>query len=87
MDAVNDQIEEDEWRVQTAWERLSSVSRPSMFEFAGGEPAFLALASAEDASHEAHDFPLDQAQHFRGIVNVPELDLRDPGWEALVQQR
>src|SRR5256885_11848315 len=46
MDAVNDQIEEDEWRVQTAWERLSSVSRPSMFEFAGGEPAFLALAVA-----------------------------------------
>ena len=49
--------------------------------------ALLALAPAEDASHEAHDLLLDQAQHFRGVVNVPELDLLGPGREPLLQQR
>src|SRR6266404_5328252 len=48
---------------------------------------FLALAPAEDAGDEAHDFLFDQAQHFRRIINVPELDLLDPGRETLLQQR
>jgi hypothetical protein len=49
--------------------------------------ALLALAPAEDAGGEAHDFLLDQAQHFRVVVNVPELDLLGPAREPLLQQR
>jgi hypothetical protein len=43
----------------------------------------LAITAAKDACHEAHDFLLDEAQHFRGVVNMPELDLFGPGREPL----
>jgi hypothetical protein len=42
--------------------------------------------NTENAGDEAHHLLLDQAQHFRGVVNVPELDLLDPGRVTLLQQ-
>src|SRR5262245_18401029 len=47
---------------------------------------FLALASTQNTSYAAHDLLLDQAQHFRGVVHMPELDLLGPGREAFFQQ-
>src|SRR5207253_916223 len=45
---------------------------------------FLTFASAKNAGDEAHDFLLDQTQHFRSVINVPELDLVGPGRETLL---
>jgi hypothetical protein len=45
------------------------------------------VAAAEDTGDEAHDLALDEAEHFRGVVNVPELHLVGPGREPLLQQR
>src|SRR5262249_41351688 len=45
-----------------------------------------AVSAAEDSRHEPHDLLFDQTKYLRGIVHVPELHLRDPRREPLLQQ-
>ncbi len=83
--------------VVTPFPRLPAVSLPTftVMDFlaasgagaASSARAFRAYAAAQYACDEAHDFTLDEAQHFRSVVHVPPFNLGDPSREPFLHER